>query len=111
MTEASTTLPGRRNRRYTPSSSAIGRVMEIVKVAQGEALSAFTTTRAMTPRRMMMMASTASCAMIPPRLLTSSRAIWPSDFPSRRMEQKRITKSWTQPPNAAPAISQSVPGR
>jgi hypothetical protein len=86
-------------------------VIASVKVAQGEDLRAFTTTRPMTARRIVIIASTASCAMKPPRSLTSSRAIWPIDFPSRRIVQKRMTKSWTQPANAAPAISQSVPGR
>ncbi len=58
-----------------------------------------------------MIANTASCAMNPPRLLISSLAIWPSDFPSRRMEQNKMMKSCTQPASAAPAISQSVPGK
>src|SRR5438094_388579 len=85
----------------------MGIVIARVKVAQGEDLRAFTTTRPITARRIVMMASTASCAMKPPRSLTSSRAIWPIDFPSRRIEQKRMTKSCTQPANAAPAITQS----
>ena len=47
----------------------------------------------------------------PARRPTSSRAIWPSDRPSRRSEKKRITKSCTPPPSTAPATSHSVPGR
>ena len=111
MMDASRTRPGRTKRRYTPSSRAMGIVMANVKVAQGDDFNAFTTTRAITAKRMTMIARTASCAMNPPRSLTSSRAIWPRDFPSRRIEQNRITKSWTQPPNAAPTISHNVPGR
>src|SRR5215470_16706731 len=41
----------------------------------------------------------------------STRAISPSDFPFRRIEQNKITKSWTHPANAAPAISHNVPGK
>ena len=77
----------------------------------GESFSAFTITSATTASRITMIASTAISAIIPPRLLTSSRAICPSDLPSRRIEQNRIVKSCTQPPSAAPTISQSVPGK
>src|SRR5215469_192436 len=86
-------------------------VMARVNVAQGELFNALTTTRATAPRRIIMIASTASCAKKPPRLLTSSRAISPRVFPSRRIEQKRMTKSWTQPAKAAPATSHKVPGK
>ncbi len=89
----------------------MGMVVARVKVPQGDPLSAFTTTRATTASRMIMIARTEVMAISPARRLTSSRAICPSDFPSRRIEQKRITKSWTQPPSTAPTISQSVPGR
>ncbi len=82
-----------------------------MNVAQGESLRALTTTRATTASRMIMMARMEAVAIMPPRRPTSSRAIWPSDFPSRRIEQNRITKSWTQPPSTAPTISHSVPGR
>ncbi len=58
-----------------------------------------------------MMASTANSATIPLSLLTSSRAICPSDLPLRRMEPASTVKSCTQPPSTAPMISQSVPGR
>jgi hypothetical protein len=111
IAEASITRPGRRNRKYTPSSSAIGIVIASVKVAHGDDFSAFTITSATTPSRMIMMASTAICAMNPPRLLTSSRAISPRVFPSRRIEQNRMMKSCTHPANAEPAISHSVPGK
>ena len=40
-----------------------------------------------------MMESTAIIAAMPVTGPISSFAIWPSDFPSRRMEPNRITKS------------------
>jgi hypothetical protein len=58
-----------------------------------------------------MMAKIAIIAAVPASGLTSSRAIWPSDLPSRRIEAIRITKSWTAPPKITPAISHIVPGR
>ena len=58
-----------------------------------------------------MIASTDTSASSPARRPTSSRAIWPSERPSRRSEQNRITKSCTQPPSTAPTTIQSVPGR
>src|SRR5262250_3537829 len=61
IAEASSTLPGRRNRRYTPSSMAIGMVMASVNVAQGDDFSAFTTTSATTASKITMIASTAIC--------------------------------------------------
>ena len=85
--------------------------MASVNVAHGDDFRAFTITSAITPSRITMIASTAICAMNPPRLLTSSRAISPSDFPLRRMEKNKITKSCTQPAKIAPAISHSVPGK
>ena len=45
-----------------------------------------------------MISSTVTRAMKPPTLPISSRAICPSDFPLRRMEANRITKSCTAPP-------------
>ena len=45
-----------------------------------------------------MISSTVTSAMKPPTLPISSRAICPSDFPFRRMEANRITKSCTAPP-------------
>ena len=75
-----------------PSSNAIGIVIASVNVAHGEDFSAFTITSATTPSKITMIASTASCAMNPPRRLTSSRAISPSDLPSRRIEQNKIMK-------------------
>ena len=89
----------------------MGMVIASVNVPHGESLSAFTTMSATAARRMTMMARTASIASIPPRLPTSSRAIWPRDFPLRRIEKNSVVKSWTQPPSAAPRMSQSVPGK
>ena len=92
-------------------SIAIGMVMARVKAPHGESLSAFTTTRATTASRMTMIPRTETMARSPARRPTSSRAIWPSERPSRRSEKNRITKSCTQPPRTAPATSHSVPGR
>ena len=111
MSDASSTLPGRKYRKYSPNSSAIGIVMANVNVAQGEDFNALTITSATTPSKITMIASTASCAIKPPRLLTSSRAISPSVFPLRRMEQNKMMKSCTHPANAQPAINHSVPGK
>ena len=58
-----------------------------------------------------MMQSTATSAMKPPTVPISSRAIWPSDLPSRRIENSRMTKSCTPPPSTAPMMIQSVPGQ
>ena len=58
-----------------------------------------------------MISSTVSSATKPPTLPISSRAIWPSDLPSRRMEANRMTKSCTAPPSTAPMMIHSVPGR
>ncbi len=90
---------------------AIGIVAAIVKVPQGLPASAFTTTSETTASRIIMISKTVISAMMPPTLPTSSRAIWPSDLPSRRMEAKRMTKSCTAPPKTAPMMIHSVPGR
>ncbi len=111
ISDTSSTLPGRRKRRYSPMNTAIGIVIAMVNVPQGLALSAFTTISAATPSRMMMMLITATKATNPPTRPISSRAIWPRDLPSRRTENSRITKSCTHPPNTAPARIQIVPGK
>jgi len=92
-------------------SRAIGTVQAMVKRPHGEARSAFTTISASTASRMIMIASTATIAVTPVTLLTSSFAIWPSDLPSRRSEQNRIVKSCTAPPSTTPITSHRVPGR
>src|SRR5439155_1545503 len=66
---------------------------------------------ASTASRMIMMNSTASIAVAPAAGFNSSFAICPSDLPSRRSEQKRMTKSCTAPPTTTPITSHSVPGR
>ena len=86
-------------------------VAAMVKVPQGLPFSALTTTSATTASRITMISSTVISAAKPPILPISSRAIWPSDLPSRRMEQNRITKSCTAPPSTAPMMIHSVPGR
>ena len=71
-------------------NSAMGMVAAMVKVPQGLPLSALTTTSATTASRMTMISRTVTRAMKPPTLPISSRAIWPSDLPSRRIEANRI---------------------
>lgn len=97
MTETSVTRPGRRTRRYTPMKRAIGMVMPMEKTPQGECASAPTMTSASTASRMIMMTNTARRAAAPPTGPISSRAIWPSERPSRRVEKNSVTMSWTAP--------------
>ena len=91
--------------------SAIGIVAAIVNVPQALPFSALTTTSATTASRITMMIRTVTSATNPPTLPISSRAILPSDLPSRRMDAKSTTKSCTAPPSTAPMMIQSVPGR
>ena len=91
--------------------SAIGTVQAMVKRPHGLSRSAFTNTSASTASRMIMMAMMATIAARPATGLTSSFAIWPRDWPSRRIDAQRMTKSWTAPAKTTPAISHSVPGR
>ena len=69
------------------------------------------TTNANTARRIVMMARMATIPMIPATGFSSSLTICASDFPSRRMELNRITKSCTAPPSTTPIRIHSVPGR
>jgi hypothetical protein len=92
-------------------NKAMGIVIAMEKVPQGESARAFTTTRARTASRMIMIEKTASSAATPPTGPISSRAIWPSERPSRRMEKKRIVMSCTHPATTAPTMIQIVPGR
>ena len=94
-----------------PISKAMGIVAATVDVAQGLWRIAFTTTRPSTAMRMIMIAITPINATAPPMGPSSSRAIWPSERPSRRIEQNSATKSCTQPPRTAPIRIHSVPGR
>ncbi len=110
-TVASTVLPGRMIRIQTPMRSAIGMVQRIEKIAQGLSLSALVTTRASTASRMIMIARIAIIANRPVTGPISSLAICPSDFPFRRIEPNRITKSWTAPPRTTPSTIQIVLGR
>ena len=77
----------------------------------GELASALTTTSASTASRMIMIASTATSAAAPPTGPISSRAICPSDLPSRRMLKNRTTMSCTAPAKMTPTMIQIVPGR
>ena len=92
-------------------NTAMGMVAAMVNVPQGLPRSALTTTSAITASRMIMISRTVISAVKPPSLPISSRAIWPSDFPSRRIEANRITKSCTAPPSTAPMTIHSIPGR
>ena len=49
-----------------------------------------------------MIENTASSAATPPTGPISSRAIWPSDLPSRRIEKNRIVMSCTAPAKMTP---------
>jgi len=80
----------------------MGIVMAIENVPHGESASALTTTSARTARRMTMIENTASSAATPPTGPISSRAIWPSDLPSRRIEKNRIVMSCTAPAKMTP---------
>jgi hypothetical protein len=111
MAEPSRTRPGRRWRMKSPIRMAIGIVVATVDVAHGLWRIAFTTTRPRTAIRMIMMAITPISATAPPIGPSSSRAIWPSERPSRRIEQNNETKSCTQPPRVAPIRIHNVPGR
>ena len=73
--DASPTLPERQRFIHQPMSSAIGIVQAIVNSPHGEARSALTTINASTASRMIMIASTATIAVTPVTLLTSSLAI------------------------------------
>ncbi len=92
-------------------NNAIGMVAPTVDTPQGLSASAFTTTKARTANKMIIMAKMAAAPMYPAVEFSSSRTIWLKDLPSRRMEAKRITKSCTAPPNTTPIRIQSVPGR
>ena len=109
-TVASMVLPGRMIRIQTPMPRAMGMVQRMEKMPQGLSLSALVTTRASTASRMIMIARIAIIAKSPVTGPISSLAIWPSDLPSRRMEPKRITKSWTAPPSTTPKTIQMVLG-
>ena len=67
--------------------SAIGIVIAIENTPHGDCASAFTTTSARTASRMIMIEKTAISAATPPTGPISSRAICPSDLPSRRIEK------------------------
>ena len=108
---ASNTRPGRIQRRYTPISMAIGIDKPIVTVPHGLSRNAFTTTRASTEIRMIMMPRMETSAVAPATVPISSFAICPNDLPSRRIDAQRITKSWTAPPSTTPTRIQSAPGR
>src|SRR6478736_590878 len=75
-----------------PTRIAIGIVAATVDVAHGLWRIALTTTRPSTAIRMIMIASTPINATAPPTAPSSSRAIWPSDRPSRRIDQRPRTR-------------------
>ncbi|GGX26906.1 hypothetical protein GCM10010321_47050 [Streptomyces chartreusis] len=57
------------------------------------------------------MTNVATSAAAPPNGPISSRAICPSERPSRRVEKNSTTMSWTAPAKMTPAMIQIVPGR
>ncbi len=86
-------------------------VIATVKVPHGELESAFTTTMASPASRRMVMKRIAAvaerCASGP----TSRRAISERGAAPCRTDAKRMMKSWTAPPSAAPKRIQRAPGR
>ena len=75
MIDASPTFPGRQRFIHQPISKAMGIVQAIVNSPHGDARSALTTINASTASRIIMIASTATIAVTPVTLLTSSLAI------------------------------------
>ena len=94
-----------------PITMAIGMVAAMVNKPHGLSASALTTTSASTASRMIMMATMLTSATAPANGPISSRTIWPSDLPRRRVEQNRITESCTAPPSVAPISIHNMPGR
>jgi hypothetical protein len=99
------------NRRYTPISTAIGRVAATVNVPQGLIARALTTISASTASRMIMIARMPIIATQPAPGPSSARIMSPSERASRRVDRNRITKSCTAPAKTAPLRIHSVPGR
>ena len=92
-------------------SMAMGMVAPTVKTPHGLSASALTTTSASTASKIIMIARMAMTPMTPAVVLSSSFTILASDFPLRRIEQNRITKSCTAPPSTTPIRIHSAPGR
>ncbi len=68
---------------------AMGMVIPTEKTPQGLSPRAFTTTRARMATMITMMSRVATRAAVPPMTPSSSRAIWPSERPPRRIEKNR----------------------
>jgi hypothetical protein len=77
----------------------------------GDSARARTTTRASTASRITMIERTAMRAAAPPTGPISSRAICPSDLPSRLREKKSVVMSCTAPARMTPTMIQIVPGK
>ena len=86
-------------------------VRKIVNVPHGESASAFTTARPRPARAITTTKRIASMAMNDASGLISLRAIAASDFPLRRTDDARITKSCVAPAMTTPKASHSSPGR
>ena len=95
----------------TPMMSASGMVIAMVKRLQGLSAIALTTTRPKTASKMVMIARMETIATTPTMGFTSSRSIWPTDLPPRRMEANITIASCTPPPSVAPIKIHSMPGR
>lgn len=70
---------------------AMGMVSDTEYTPQADSPRALTTTSARMATMMIMMASVAISAAVPPTTPSSSRAIWPNERPPRRIE-KNITR-------------------
>jgi len=109
--DTSPTRPGRTQRDHAPIPSASGTVAATVKLPHGLSASARTTTSASTASRITMMRKVPPSTMAPAAGPSSIRTSSPSERPSRRIEMKRMMKSWTAPASTTPASSHNVPGR
>ena len=107
IAEASSTRPGRSMRMKRPIRIAIGIVAATVKVAHGLMLHRVHDDEAEHGDQDDHDREHADHRERRRAAPSSSRAIWPSERPSRRSEQNRITKSCTQPPSTRPPRSRA----
>jgi hypothetical protein len=95
---------------YSPMNRARGIDVPIVNVPQALSWSALTTASPRPARAITMMKRIATAAVAPATGPISSRVIWASDRPPRRVEAHKMMKSWTAPARQTPATSQMRPG-
>ena len=89
----------------------MGMVAPTVKTPHGLSASALTTMTASTANKITMIIRMATRASPPAKPFSSSRTICPSDLPSRRIEETRMTRSCTAPPSTTPMRIHKAPGR